>query len=109
MSARLKADPASINEVVHKKAVQLQTTLQHHILPQTETKLRESARTIAQFIHTKVRAYVLYAQLHTYVHTYIRTTMYVHTYIHTLSTYIRTYIQCIQLRTYIHVGGIFEG
>ena len=55
VSARLKADPASINEMVHKKAVQLQTTLQHHILPQTETKLRESARTIAQFIHTKVR------------------------------------------------------
>lgn len=54
VSARLKADPASINEMVHKKAVQLQTTLQHHILPQTETKLRESARTIAQFIHTKV-------------------------------------------------------
>ena len=54
VSALLKTDPSKIDEETHKKAVQLQATLQHHILPQSEAKLRESSRTIAQFIHTKV-------------------------------------------------------
>ena len=54
VSSLLKSDPSKVDEETHRTALQLQMNIQQHILAQSEAKLKESAKRIAQFLHAKV-------------------------------------------------------
>ena len=54
VSSLLKSDQSKVDEETHRTALQLQMNIQQHILAQSEAKLKESAKRIAQFLHAKV-------------------------------------------------------
>ena len=58
VSSLLKSDQSKVDEETHRTALQLQMNIQQHILAQSEAKLKESAKRIAQFLHAKVCACV---------------------------------------------------
>ena len=58
VSSLLKTDQTKVDEETHRTALQLQLNIQQHILPQSEAKLKESAKRIAQYLHAKVRGCV---------------------------------------------------
>ena len=56
VSSLLKMDQTKVDEETHRTALQLQMNIQQHILSQSEAKLKDSAKRIAQFLHAKVCA-----------------------------------------------------
>ena len=64
VSSLLKSDQSKVDEETHRTALQLQMNIQQHILAQSEAKLKESAKRIAQFLHAKVCVRVCVRALH---------------------------------------------